>query len=96
MYSGFHHRQGTRKASTANKDLKGPRWRGYFSDSKADEAYKKTTRGYRRQKMREKRYGSGSSRLQRWQQLQQRQRKRPGGGRGRKSGGGRSGRKSRG
>ena len=70
MYSGFHHRQGTRKASTANKDLKGPRWRGYFSDSKADEAYKKTTRGYRRQKMREKRYGSGSSRLQRWQQLQ--------------------------
>ncbi|QDZ18622.1 hypothetical protein A3770_02p11400 [Chloropicon primus] len=75
MYPGFHHKQGTRKASSANKDLKGPSYRGYFTDKKADEAYDKTTRGYKRRQQRAKRYGTGSSRLQRWHQLQERQQK---------------------
>ena len=84
MYSGFHHKQGTRKASTANKELKGPNWRGYFTDKKADEAYKKTTRGYRREQQRLKRGQVGGSRWQRWQRLLNRQNKK--GGRNSRSG----------
>lgn len=78
MYQGFHHRQGTRRASTANKDLKGPRWRGFFSDRKADEAYEKTTKGYARKQTRLKRWGPGGPRVQRWKMLQARQAKRSG------------------
>ena len=78
MYQGFHHRQGTRRASTANKDLKGPRWRGFFSDRKADEAYEKTTKGYARKQKRLKRWGPGGPRVQRWKMLQARQAKRSG------------------
>ena len=83
MYKNFHHRQGTRKASQANKALKGP-GSGYFSDRKADEAYEKTTRGYRRRQQRLKR-GIGGSRLERWHQLNNRVNRRKGrqGGRSR-------------